>query len=74
MIRLLIKFYILILIADAILSYFPQWKRKVFGQQINKLAEYSLSPVRRLIGDHTLPIDPSPIVVIVGLQLLMLLW
>ena len=74
MIRLIIKLYILVLIVDAILSYIPQAKGLEFTKYVRRAADYSLVPVRKIIGPHDLPLDPSPLVVIVLLNLLMLLW
>jgi uncharacterized protein YggT (Ycf19 family) len=73
MIRFIINFYIIILIADAVLVYFPQIKRNNIVLWIRKLSEYTIKPVRRLIPQD-LGFDFSWLVVIIILKLIMLLW
>lgn len=73
MIRFLIYVYIGIIIADAILSYFPQYKNHPWAQVIRQAAEVTLKPVRKILPPD-LPVDLSPIIVILGLNLLMALW
>ena len=73
MIRLTIKFYILILLADMILSYFPQLHDNEVVKGIRKAADFTERPIRKLLPPD-LPFDFSPLVVIVLLNLLMALW
>lgn len=73
MIRFLINIYIFIIIADAILSYLPQFRDQEAVKFIKKLADYSLEPVRKLLPKD-IPIDASPIIVILGFNLIKLLW
>lgn len=73
MIRFIIYLYILVIIAAAILSYFPAYRKYDWARYIDKLANYSLNPVKKLLPPD-LPFDISPIIVIVGLQLIMKLW
>ncbi|MBD65009.1 MAG: hypothetical protein CME62_07365 [Halobacteriovoraceae bacterium] len=72
-IRTLLNIYILIIIADAILSYFPQFRHHEVARFIRKAANYTLDPIRKLLPED-LPIDISPIIVIVLINILMKLW
>ncbi len=73
MIRFLINLYIYILIADIILSYIPQYAKEPWAKFINKLANYTLNPVRKILPKE-IPFDASPLIVIVLLQLIPSLW
>lgn len=73
MIRLIIDIYVFVLIADAILSYLPQFNRSEWRHKIKQLSDFTCKPVRKLLP-HNLPLDPSPIVVILALNLLKVLW
>jgi YggT family protein len=72
MIRLLIDVYIGMIIVDAILSYFPQYKNKSWALKLRKVVDFSCAPIRRLLPPD-LPFDFSPLVVILGIQLLIFL-
>lgn len=73
MIRFIIKLYILVLIADMVLSYFPQLRHNEIVKQIRKAADLTEKPVRKLLPED-LPFDFSPLVVILALNILMALW
>jgi len=73
MIRFIINFYIVIIIIDAILSYFPQFKDESWAKMIKKAADYTTKPVRKLLPAD-LPFDLSPLIVIFILNLVKILW
>ncbi len=73
MIRFLLHIYILIIIVDVVLSYFPSMVSYPWVKQLSRIAQFSQKPVRRLLPPD-LPIDPSPLLVIIGIQLMMVLW
>ena len=73
MIRNLLYLYMLILIADAILSYLPQFRHHPVVQWIRKAADFTCKPVRQLLPPN-LPFDISPLIVILALRLLIALW
>ncbi|MBF0361461.1 MAG: YggT family protein [Oligoflexia bacterium] len=73
MVRSIIHLYILIIIADAVLSYVPQYRTKQWAQVIRKIADFSLDPIRKLLPKD-LPFDVSPLIAIIVLQLIMALW
>jgi YggT family protein len=74
LIRTILNLYVMLLIIDSILSYFPQFDREKWRYQIKKIANYSLEPIRKKIPAHHLPIDISPIIVILIIQLVKFLW
>ena len=73
MIRFIIKLYIFILIADVVLSYFPQVRNNEVVKYIRKAADFTERPIRKLLPPD-LPFDFSPLIVILLLNLLMALW
>jgi len=73
LIRVLINIYIIILIIDAILSYYPNLNHYIWVQRIHKVANVTLNPVRKYLPKE-LPFDVSPIIVILGLKLIEVLW
>lgn len=73
MIRLLLNLYIYLLIIDAILSFFPHLRRHVVVANIRRAADFTCAPVRKILP-RDLPVDFSPVVVILAIYLLMALW
>lgn len=73
MIRSIINLYVLVLIIDVILSYLPQFRHQPWAQFIKKAADFTCRPIRQVMPPD-LPFDFSPMIVIMGLQLLRALW
>lgn len=73
MIRTLISIYIYIIIIDALLSYFPQVQRQAWAKGLRQVADFSQKPIRPYMPKDW-PFDPSPIVVIIVLNIIMALW
>lgn len=71
--RYLIDAYIIVIIADTVLHYVPQYKTQEWGKYLKKIAGLSLNPIRKLLPEG-LPLDFSPLVVIMGLQFLRILF
>jgi YggT family protein len=67
--RLIIEGYLIVILADVVLSYFPQFNRTEWRLQIKKLADVTCRPVRRYLPED-LPFDLSPLVVMILLQVL----
>jgi len=63
MIRFLLKLYTILLMIDAILSFFPQTNKFAWRQKLKKISDYTCDPVRRFLP-LGLAFDFSPIVVI----------
>ena len=73
MIRIFLDVYVLILITDVILSYFPGLAFSPWVKTIKKLADLTCVPIRRIMPSN-LPMDFSPMIVILGIQLIKMLW
>lgn len=73
MIRLLIDIYILVIIVDAILSFFPQLRFNQIVLTLRKLADFTQKPIRKYLPADV-PFDPSPLIVILLLNLIKALW
>ena len=68
MIKFLIETYIFVIIADVVLSYLPQFRGAEWREYIKRLADFLVS---LQTGDATrLPLDLSPLVVMILLQML----
>ena len=67
MIRFLIDIYILVLVADVILSYIPDLRGNQIVQVIHKMADASCRPIRKHLPPD-LPLDFSPLIVILVLR------
>ena len=74
MIRFILNIYMFIIIADAIISYMPQYQKEDWAKFIKKLANFALEPIRKVLPNHDLPIDIAPLIVIVLIQLIPALW
>ncbi len=70
MIHGLLQLFIYITIIDALLSYVPQFRTQAWAQMIHKIADALQKPLRNLFP-RDIPLDPSPIIVILLCQLLM---
>jgi YggT family protein len=69
----LINLYVIVIIAGALLSWFPSDPGSSLHQirmTIAKVTDPVMLPVRRAVGASFGGIDFSPIIVIIGLQLL----
>ena len=73
MIRIILNIYILVLIIDAVLSFLPEIRGKEIGQKIKFIADLTLKPIRKFLPSD-LPFDLSPLIVIVGIKILMVIW
>lgn len=73
-IRTILSLYIVIIIIDSILSYFPDYQSKDWRLKIKKMADLTCGPVREKLPDLHLPIDVSPIIVIFLIELFKILW
>lgn len=72
MIDALLQIFIYILIFDIILSYFPQYRSQKWAEVIHKIADAPQRPIREMLPQH-MPIDPTPMIVIFLVQILMYL-
>lgn len=73
MIRFILNIYIVIIIVDAVLSFFPNLRSNQIVSQIRMVADLSQKPIRRFLPPD-IPFDPSPLIVIVLIQVIMKIW
>lgn len=72
MIHYLLQIFIYILIIDVILSYFPQLRSQEWARRLHQIADIPQKPIREMLPQN-LPLDPTPMILIVLIQLLMYL-
>ncbi|WP_408097635.1 YggT family protein [Peredibacter sp. HCB2-198] len=70
MIHYLLQLFIYIIIADVILSYFPDVRRQQWAQVLHKIADAPQRPIREMLPKD-IPLDPSPMIIIILIQILM---
>ncbi len=70
MIHSLLQLFIYLLIADVILSYFPDIRRQKWAETLHKIADAPQRPIREMLPKD-IPLDPSPMIVIILIQILM---
>lgn len=70
MIHSLLQLFIYLLIADVILSYFPDVRRQKWAETLHKIADAPQKPIREMLPKD-LPLDPSPMIVIILIQVIM---
>ncbi len=70
MIHTLLQLFIYLLIADVILSYFPDIRRQKWAETLHKIADAPQKPIREMLPKD-IPLDPSPMIVIILIQILM---
>ena len=70
MLHVLLQIFIYILIFDVIMSYFPDMRRQQWAQVLHKIADAPQKPIRDMLPKD-LPLDPTPMILIIGIQILM---
>lgn len=60
------------MIFDIVLSYIPQARSQDWAQKIHKIADIPQKPIREMLPKD-IPFDPSPMIVIILIQILMYL-
>lgn len=71
-IHYLLQIFIYILIIDVILSYFPQLRSQEWARRLHQIADVPQKPIREMLPQN-LPLDPTPMILIVLIQILMYL-
>jgi YggT family protein len=59
-----------LIIFDIVLSYIPQARSQTWAQQLHKIADAPQKPIRDMLP-RDIPFDPSPMIVIILIQVLM---
>lgn len=73
MIRLAIELYSFVIIADAILSWAPQFEREPWRLYVKKAAGFMVEPIRKMMPDG-IGFDFSHLIALIILQLIPTLW
>jgi YggT family protein len=69
-IHALLQLFIYILIIDVVMSYFPQVRTQKWAQLLHKIADAPQKPIRDLLPSN-MPLDPTPMILIILIQMLM---
>jgi len=70
MIDMILQLFIYLIILDIILSYIPESRKYLWAQKLRKIADAPQKPIREMLPQN-MPIDPSPMIVIILIQILM---
>ena len=70
LIRLLLILFVVMVIADAVLSYFPNSQSNEWAKKLRKICDYVLNPLRRLFPAD-MPFDVTPMIIILGVLVLL---
>ena len=70
MIHALLQIFIYILIFDVVLSYVPQLRAQKWAETLHKIADAPQKPIRDMLPKD-LPLDPTPMILIILIQILM---
>lgn len=70
LLRNILQLYIYVIILDALLSWVPDVRRQKWAQMLHRAADVAQKPIREFLPQG-LPIDPSPIILIILIQMLM---
>lgn len=70
MVHALLQLFIFIIIADALMSYVPDLRGKKWAQLLHKIADAPQRPIREMLPEG-LPLDPTPMIIIILIQMLM---
>jgi YggT family protein len=73
-VRIILNLYIIVIIIDGILSFFPEFRERDWRIKFQKLSDFSCEPIRKRLPNIHLPIDPSPLIVILLIQIFKILW
>lgn len=72
LIHYLLQIFIYVLIIDVILSYFPQLKSQEWARKLHQIADIPQKPIREMLPQG-MPLDPTPMILIILIQILMYL-
>lgn len=70
MIHAILQLFIYLMMADIILSYLPQLKSQPWAMMLHKIADAPQKPIREMLPQN-MPLDPTPMIVIILIQMLM---
>lgn len=70
LIHLILQLYIYVIIFDVIMSYFPQARGQKWAEILHKIADAPQKPIREMLPKD-IPLDPTPMIIIILIQMLM---
>lgn len=70
LIHQLLQLFIWIIIIDALMSWAPQVREQKWAQVLHKIADAPQRPIRDMLPKD-IPIDPTPMILIILIQMLM---
>lgn len=70
MIDAILQIFIYIIIVDVLMSWMPQFRGQKWAQTLHKIADAPQKPIRELLPQN-IPLDPTPMIVIILIQMLM---
>lgn len=72
MIDWVLQIFIYVIIADVLLSWVPEVRRQPWAQKLHEFANIPQKPIRDMLPKD-IPLDPSPMIIIIICQILMYL-
>ena len=72
MIHQILEILSIIVFIDTILSYFPQIRSQKWAFEMHKMVEVLLRPIRQILP-RDMALDPSPMILIMVIQILKML-
>ena len=72
MIDWVLQIFIYIIIADVLLSWVPDVRRQPWAQKLHEFANIPQKPIRDMLPKD-IPLDPTPMIIIMLCQILMYL-
>lgn len=72
MIDWVLQIFIYVIIADVLLSWVPEVRRQPWAQKLHEFVNIPQKPIRDMLPKD-IPLDPSPMIIIIICQILMYL-
>ena len=69
MIHVILQLFIYVIIFDVFMSWMPQLRGQKWAETLHKIADAPQKPIRDLLPKD-IPIDPTPMIVIILIQML----
>lgn len=70
MIHAILQLFIYVIIIDVLMSYFPQVRSQKWAETLHRIADAPQKPIREMLPKH-MPLDPTPMILIILIQMLM---
>ena len=73
MIDVILQLFIYVIIADVILSWVPDARNNAWARKLHEFADAPQKPIREMLPKG-MPLDPTPMIIIMLCQILMYLF